>query len=267
MDHTIYLCEMVTQIYTAKSFEFFYNSSFSDEFWQNRASIDIHWLWPTACQCWYDSARICQKMTNYRRTRLFWYFYVLPNMQMLCDWWRQTRDGRRWNRYFAKENVSTVISKISNIFRSLKSTRPCFLASKLKKHCFFKHILGELIHQVMANGEPGSTPTEELDQGNEEKKRCKETDNTNDIEIIEDEEEDEKPKPKSKKKRDSGYTKSLQEAIANLKVTDNQKQRRVSFTYMPNFRKHTKLAMLALLPTLYSHIFTLFFFICTNWCQ
>ena len=30
------------------------------------------------------------------------------------------------------------------------------------------------------------------------------------------------------------------------------------------FHKHTKFAMLALLPTLYSHIFLVFFFVCTN---
>ena len=80
----------------------------------------------------------------------------------------------------------------------------------------------------MANGEPRSTPAEELSEGNEEKKRSKDTENTNDIVSIEDDEEDEQPKPKPKKKRDSGYTKSLQEAMANLKMTDNQKQRRVS---------------------------------------
>ena len=81
----------------------------------------------------------------------------------------------------------------------------------------------------MANGEPRSTPAEELSEGNEEKKRSKDTENTNDIVSIEDDEEDKQPKPKPKKKRDSGYTKSLQEAMANLKMTDNQKQRRVSF--------------------------------------
>ena len=87
---------------------------------------------------------------------------------------------------------------------------------------------GELIHQVVANGEPRSTPAEELSEGNEEKKRSKDTENTNDIVSIEDDEEDKQPKPKPKKKRDSGYTKSLQEAMANLKMTDNEKQRRVS---------------------------------------
>ena len=33
------------------------------------------------------------------------------------------------------------------------------------------------------------------------------------------------------------------------------------------FHNHTKLAMLALLPTLYSHTFAVFFFICNIWCQ
>ena len=37
--------------------------------------------------------------------------------------------------------------------------------------------------------------------------------------------------------------------------------------YIRVFHNLTKLAMLALLPTLYSHIFTVFFFICSNCCQ
>ena len=58
----------------------------------------------------------------------------------------------------------------------------------------------------------------------------------------EEEEEEEKPKPKPKRKRDSGYTKSLQEAMTNLKIADNKKQKKVNFYFTygnrtnPNFR-------------------------------
>ena len=101
----------------------------------------------------------------------------------------------------------------------------------------------------MANGEPRSTPAEESSGGNEEKKRSNERENTtNDIVSIEDDEEDEKPKPKPKKKRDSGYTKSLQEAMTNLKMTDNKKQRRVSFILCA--RKHSARLPATRLPTL-----------------
>ncbi len=47
------------------------------------------------------------------------------------------------------------------------------------------------------------------------------------------EEEEEEPKPKTKKKRDSGYTKFLQEAVTNLKIADNKRQRRVKTIFSP----------------------------------
>ena len=54
-----------------KVIEFIYISSFSAKSWQNPASIDIQWVASIECQC----CRIWQKMTNYRKTQMF---YVLP---------------------------------------------------------------------------------------------------------------------------------------------------------------------------------------------
>ena len=48
----------------------FHNSLFSGKSWQNPANIDMQWVATIECQCWQDSARIWQKMTNYRKTRL-----------------------------------------------------------------------------------------------------------------------------------------------------------------------------------------------------
>ena len=44
-----------------------YNTS-----WQNPASIDIQWVAAIECQCWQNSARIWQKITKYRKTRMAW---------------------------------------------------------------------------------------------------------------------------------------------------------------------------------------------------
>ena len=41
--------------------------SSSGKSWQSSASIDVQWVATIVCQCWQDSARICQKMTNYRK--------------------------------------------------------------------------------------------------------------------------------------------------------------------------------------------------------
>ena len=87
-------------------------------------------------------------------------------------------------------------------------------------------ISGEVIHSVVANGDPTSDGIEEVTLTDEENKTSKDGGQEDEIETIENEEA-ENPKPKPKKKRDSGYTKSLQEATINLKIADNQRQRRV----------------------------------------
>ena len=84
---------------------------------------------------------------------------------------------------------------------------------------------GEVIHPVAPNGDASSEIFEEVSI--EENKKPTDDEKTDEIETIEDQEEEE-PKPKPKKKRDSGYTKSLQEAAVNLKIADNQRQRRVN---------------------------------------
>ena len=45
----------------------------------------------------------------------------------------------------------------------------------------------------------------------------------------------------------------------------HEKEVGLSYCFSRVFHSYTKLAMLALMPTLYSHMFAVFFFICTNW--
>ena len=68
--HVSVSMDLYNGISTEKSYEFSYIYLFSAKSWLNSASIDIQWVATTECQCWQNSARIWQKITKYRKTRL-----------------------------------------------------------------------------------------------------------------------------------------------------------------------------------------------------
>ena len=66
--------------------EFFCKTLFSAKSWQNSTSIDIQWVAITECQYWRYSARIWQKMTNYRKIRSLSKYYKIYKAPHIHGW-------------------------------------------------------------------------------------------------------------------------------------------------------------------------------------